>query len=269
MHEIERHRLIVGEVTGRPVVTVAQLVEMTGASEATIRRDINALHDQGTGAPRAWRGRKHRRPGMAAGPDDAGIRGDPPAEPRRPSGRSRGPPRRWSATASRSSSMAARRPICLGPHVANRGLQVLTNSIDLALYLLVARELPRRASGRRHPSRTAHGGQPVYERHGDRAFLRGKILRRRPCHPPAGPDRGRSDADQGRAEDAETGRTGDRPRRRQQVPAARQPDPLRLVEDRPGRSPMYRRRPRRSTCCATPASSSPSCRSKPEDRAAN
>ena len=47
MHEIERHRIIVREVVDRPVVTVGQLVELTGASEATIRRDINALHVQG------------------------------------------------------------------------------------------------------------------------------------------------------------------------------------------------------------------------------
>ena len=40
MHEIERHRIILGEVAERPVVTVTQLVELTGASEATIRRDI-------------------------------------------------------------------------------------------------------------------------------------------------------------------------------------------------------------------------------------
>jgi len=47
MHEIERHRIIVGEVADRPVVTVGQLVELTGASEATIRRDIGALHVAG------------------------------------------------------------------------------------------------------------------------------------------------------------------------------------------------------------------------------
>ncbi len=47
MHEIERQRIILGEIADRPVVTVAQLVELTGASEATIRRDINALHIDG------------------------------------------------------------------------------------------------------------------------------------------------------------------------------------------------------------------------------
>jgi DeoR/GlpR family transcriptional regulator of sugar metabolism len=44
MHEIERHRVILGEVSAKPVVTVSELVELTGASEATIRRDIGSLH---------------------------------------------------------------------------------------------------------------------------------------------------------------------------------------------------------------------------------
>jgi DeoR family ulaG and ulaABCDEF operon transcriptional repressor len=44
MHEIERQRIILGEVAEKPVVTVAELVALTGASEATIRRDIGALH---------------------------------------------------------------------------------------------------------------------------------------------------------------------------------------------------------------------------------
>ncbi len=47
MHEIERHRVILGEVADRPVVTVGQLCELTGASEATIRRDISGLHVSG------------------------------------------------------------------------------------------------------------------------------------------------------------------------------------------------------------------------------
>ena len=46
MHETERHRLILSAVQDRPVVTVTDLVRMTGVSEATIRRDIAALHAQ-------------------------------------------------------------------------------------------------------------------------------------------------------------------------------------------------------------------------------
>ncbi|RUS65036.1 DeoR/GlpR transcriptional regulator [Pseudorhodobacter sp. E13] len=46
MHESERHRVILSAVQDRPVVTVIELCEMTSASEATIRRDIATLHMQ-------------------------------------------------------------------------------------------------------------------------------------------------------------------------------------------------------------------------------
>jgi len=71
MHEIERHRIILGEVTDRPVVTVAQLVELTGASEATIRRDIGALHVAGR-VRRVRGGAEALRP-----PQTVGIAGRP------------------------------------------------------------------------------------------------------------------------------------------------------------------------------------------------
>ena len=47
MHESERHRVILATVRARPVASVADLAETTGASEATIRRDIAALHLRG------------------------------------------------------------------------------------------------------------------------------------------------------------------------------------------------------------------------------
>ena len=47
MHETERQRVILAAVQTRPVATVAELCEVTGSSEATIRRDIAALHVQG------------------------------------------------------------------------------------------------------------------------------------------------------------------------------------------------------------------------------
>lgn len=47
MYENERHRIILATVQARPVASVADLVEITGASEATIRRDIAALHVKG------------------------------------------------------------------------------------------------------------------------------------------------------------------------------------------------------------------------------
>jgi len=47
LHESERHRVILSAVQARPVATVSDLVELTGTSEATIRRDIAALHVSG------------------------------------------------------------------------------------------------------------------------------------------------------------------------------------------------------------------------------
>ncbi|MBS1302716.1 DeoR/GlpR family DNA-binding transcription regulator [Loktanella sp. SALINAS62] len=46
MHEKERHGIILSAIQDRPVVTVADLCALTEASEATIRRDIAALHLQ-------------------------------------------------------------------------------------------------------------------------------------------------------------------------------------------------------------------------------
>ena len=46
MHETERHRIILSAVQDRPVATVPDLCSMTGASEATTRRDIATLHLQ-------------------------------------------------------------------------------------------------------------------------------------------------------------------------------------------------------------------------------
>jgi DeoR family transcriptional regulator, ulaG and ulaABCDEF operon transcriptional repressor len=46
MHEKERHRIILAAAQSRSVVTIAEMVEMTGSSEATIRRDVANLHLQ-------------------------------------------------------------------------------------------------------------------------------------------------------------------------------------------------------------------------------
>jgi DeoR family ulaG and ulaABCDEF operon transcriptional repressor len=46
MHESERHRVILSAVQDRAVVTVTDLCNLTGVSEATIRRDIATLHIQ-------------------------------------------------------------------------------------------------------------------------------------------------------------------------------------------------------------------------------
>jgi DeoR family ulaG and ulaABCDEF operon transcriptional repressor len=47
VHETERHRVIEAALRTRAFVGVAELCEVTGASEATIRRDIAALHLSG------------------------------------------------------------------------------------------------------------------------------------------------------------------------------------------------------------------------------
>lgn len=46
MHETERHTIILSAVQDRPFVSVTDLCSLTGASEATIRRDIATLHMQ-------------------------------------------------------------------------------------------------------------------------------------------------------------------------------------------------------------------------------
>lgn len=46
MHERERHRMILSAIEGRSVATVQDFAALTGASEATIRRDIALLDQQ-------------------------------------------------------------------------------------------------------------------------------------------------------------------------------------------------------------------------------
>lgn len=46
MHENDRHRVILSAVQDRSLVTVVDLCTLTGASEATVRRDINTLDGQ-------------------------------------------------------------------------------------------------------------------------------------------------------------------------------------------------------------------------------
>jgi len=47
MHERERHRIILSSVQERAVISIQDLIQLTGASEATLRRDIAALHSEG------------------------------------------------------------------------------------------------------------------------------------------------------------------------------------------------------------------------------
>ncbi|MGB5865272.1 MAG: DeoR/GlpR family DNA-binding transcription regulator [Sulfitobacter sp.] len=46
MHEKDRHRVVLSAVQDRSLVTVVDLCALTGASEATVRRDINTLDAQ-------------------------------------------------------------------------------------------------------------------------------------------------------------------------------------------------------------------------------
>lgn len=64
MHEAERHRVILAAVETAPVATVAELVEITGTSEATIRRDIAALDSAGR-LRRVWGGAESLTPKFA------------------------------------------------------------------------------------------------------------------------------------------------------------------------------------------------------------
>lgn len=47
MHESERHRIILSAVQAKPMASVQELVALTASSEATVRRDIAALHMAG------------------------------------------------------------------------------------------------------------------------------------------------------------------------------------------------------------------------------
>jgi DeoR family transcriptional regulator, ulaG and ulaABCDEF operon transcriptional repressor len=134
MHEIERHQIILDEIAERPVVTVAKLVELTGASEATIRRDIGALHLEGRlrrvrgGAEGIARG---QRASLMTPPFEATRQQNLAAK--------RAIARRAAALLHEGESIIVNGGTtthCLGPFIADRGLQVLTNAIDLALYLM-------------------------------------------------------------------------------------------------------------------------------------
>ena len=103
MHGTERHRIIISAVQERPVASVVDLVSLTGASEATIRRDIATLHMQKC-LRRVRGGAESMTP-----PQSVGLAG-------RPFSVNEGiksvrlPGLRWirARTATRSSSMAAR-----------------------------------------------------------------------------------------------------------------------------------------------------------------
>jgi DeoR family ulaG and ulaABCDEF operon transcriptional repressor len=134
VHENERHKIILATVQARPVASVGDLVEMTGASEATIRRDIAALHVRGE-LRRVRGGAEAVNP-----PEQSALLGRP-----------------FSVNETRN--LAAKRAIArvaaemcadgeqiiinggtttyqMVPHLASRRLSVFTNSFPIAEYLL-------------------------------------------------------------------------------------------------------------------------------------
>ena len=68
MHEKERHRIILSAIQDRPVATVGEICDLTGASEATIRRDIATLHLEQSYAVYAVAPKRCRRRNLAALP---------------------------------------------------------------------------------------------------------------------------------------------------------------------------------------------------------
>ena len=47
VHEKDRWQMILGAIKGRPVVTVHELIVLTGTSPATLRRDLAKLEELG------------------------------------------------------------------------------------------------------------------------------------------------------------------------------------------------------------------------------
>ena len=134
MHERERHRIILAEVNQKPVVTVGYLVELLGASEATIRRDIAYLHKTGK-LKRVRGGAESLHP-----PTSTGLAGRPFSVSQT-----------MNAAAKRAVAKAAAamcedgESIIIGggstaymmaEHLKSRQLHVLTNSFVIAEYLL-------------------------------------------------------------------------------------------------------------------------------------
>jgi DeoR family ulaG and ulaABCDEF operon transcriptional repressor len=134
MHEIERHRIIESEVADRPAVTVGQLVELTGASEATIRRDIAALHVAGR-LRRVRGGAEALHP-----PETVGIAGRPfSVNEGVNSDKKRAIAREAVALCEDGESIiinGGTTTFQMVHHLAHRRLQILTNSFPIAEHLL-------------------------------------------------------------------------------------------------------------------------------------
>jgi len=134
MHERERQRIILAEVADKPVATVSHLVELLGASEATIRRDINSLHKEGR-LRKVRGGAESLRP-----PTSTSLAGRPFAISQTINAKAK----RWVAREAAALCEEGESIIIGGGSTAymmaeylkNRQLHVLTNSFVIAEYLL-------------------------------------------------------------------------------------------------------------------------------------
>jgi DeoR family ulaG and ulaABCDEF operon transcriptional repressor len=134
MHERERHRIILSVVQEKPVATIQDLMELTEASEATIRRDIAALHVQG-------RLRRVRGGAEALHPAQLGALAAKPfrvAEGEN-AGKKRAIAREAVALCNEGDAIiinGGTTTFQMVHHLANRRLQVFTNSFAIAEHLI-------------------------------------------------------------------------------------------------------------------------------------
>ncbi|QGG81306.1 DeoR family transcriptional regulator [Litorivicinus lipolyticus] len=134
MHEIERHRIIKAETTSRPVVTVGYLVELLGASEATIRRDIAYLHKEGL-LRRVRGGAEALRP-----PTTTNLAGRPFSVTQAINAKiKRGIAKQAATLCTEGDSIiigGGSTAFMMAEHIRDRRLQVMTNSFVIAEYLV-------------------------------------------------------------------------------------------------------------------------------------
>ena len=57
----ERFNIILQELKTKGIVSVTELVKLLDASESTVRRDLNALHNDGLLKKNSWRSNFNRR----------------------------------------------------------------------------------------------------------------------------------------------------------------------------------------------------------------
>ncbi len=134
MHENERQKIILATVQARPVASVADLVEITGASEATIRRDIAALHVRGV-LRRVRGGAEAVNP-----PEQSALLGRPfSVNESRNLGAKRAIARAAAEMCSDGEQIiinGGTTTYQMGPHLVSKRLSVFTNSFPMAEYLI-------------------------------------------------------------------------------------------------------------------------------------